>query len=156
MSHQRAGKESQTHILKPGVVMLVDDDPMFRNEMREVLEEEGFDVIALDSANHALRHIQSRPWNWYPWLLITDLVMDGMGGYNLMRRMTELYPNKQIPMIVASRLGAAEDVIEAEMAGASAYLTKPIEPQKMLDTIKRVTSQKPKKDLKLTTTSKLI
>ncbi|MCC6953321.1 MAG: response regulator [Deltaproteobacteria bacterium] len=148
-------KDTHTNILRPGTIILVDDDANFRNEMREILEEEEFDVVAVESANHALRHLQSRPWNWTPWLVITDLVMDGMGGYHLLRRLNELYPNKNIPMIVVSRLGSSEDVLEAEMAGAAAYLTKPVEPQKLLETLRKVTTQK-KKEVKITMSSKLI
>ena len=127
-----------------GTILLVDDDSTFRNDIRDLLDEEGFDVVGLDSANHALRYIQARPWSWLPWLVITDLVMDGMGGYQLMRRLNELFPNKDIPIIVVSRLGTSEDIIEAEMAGASAYLMKPVEPQKLLATVKRVTSKEVK------------
>jgi CheY-like chemotaxis protein len=148
-------RDTKIHMLKPGTILLVDDDQPFRTEIKEILQEENYDAVALESANHAIRYVQAQPWTWYPWLVITDLVMDGMGGYQLMRRMHELYPNKDIPMIVVSRLGSAEDVNEAEMAGATAYLRKPISPEKLLDTIKKVTSKK-KDPTQLKTTSKEI
>ena len=141
MTFSKVMKDTKIHMIKPGTIMLIDDDAVFRNDLREIMEDEDYKVVGLDSANHALRYLQSQSWNWYPWLVITDLVMDGMGGYQLMRRLIELFPNKNIPMIVVSRLGSAEDMIEAEMAGASAYLKKPIEPQKLLATIKRVTTK---------------
>jgi CheY-like chemotaxis protein len=148
-------KDTKIHILKPGTILLIDDDAAFRREIKEVLEEEGYEVSAHDSANHALRYMQSQTWTWHPWLVITDLVMDGMGGYQLLRRLQEIYPNKNIPMIVVSRLGSTEDVLEAEMAGASGYLTKPVEPQKLLNTIQKVTTKKETK-LEIVTDSKLI
>lgn len=121
--------------------MLIDDDPIFRKETRRVLEDEDYQVMTLDSGSHAIRYMQDQAWSWYPWLVITDLVMDGMGGYQLLRRISELYPNKTIPVIVVSRLGSAEDIAEAEIAGAAAYLKKPIQPEKLLATIKKVTTK---------------
>ena len=64
----------------------MDDDPIFRNESKTLLEEEGYEVVALDSGTHAIRYMQNQAWSWYPWLVITDLVMDGMGGHQLLRR----------------------------------------------------------------------
>jgi DNA-binding response OmpR family regulator len=148
-------KSTQLHLLKPGTILVIDDDPAFRNEMRDILEDENYEVQCLESANHALRYIQAQAWSWYPWLIITDLVMDGMGGYQLMRRLNEIYANKNIPIVVVSRLGSAEDKIEAEIAGAAAYLKKPVEPKKLIDTIKKVTT-KTQKQIEITTSSKQI
>lgn len=140
----RTLKDTRTYLLKPGTIIVVDDDPEFRADVRELLTAEGYETICLESGNHALRYMQSRPWNWYPWLLITDLVMDGMGGYQLMRRVSELYPGRTIPMVVVSRLGTSDDVTEAEQAGASVYLRKPLQGEELLASIKKATSKKQK------------
>lgn len=138
----KSSKDTKIHILRPGAILVVDDDPNFRLEIRDLLNDQGFKAICLESANHALRYMQGQPWNWYPWLLITDLVMDGMGGYQLMRRVTELYPNRTIPMIVTSRLGTADDIVEAEQAGASAYIRKPLKTDELLSAINKATTKK--------------
>ncbi len=118
-------------------ILLVDDDPLFTAEMVQILEDEELPVCTFESAAHAIRHMQSRPWSWNPRLIITDIVMDGIGGYQLMRRITELYPTKNIPIIVVSRLYSADYVYEAEVAGASCFLQKPVTSQKLLAAIQK-------------------
>lgn len=124
-----------------GTVIVVDDDPMFREELVAMLQEEGFDVQSFDSGAHAVRYMQDRPWSWVPKLLITDIVMEGVGGYQLMRRMQELYPGKNVPIIVVSRLYSADYVYEAEVAGAASYLQKPVQPQKLIQAIQKAQSK---------------
>ncbi len=136
-------KDTRIHLLKR-TVMIVDDEAEFREEARTVLGGQGFELICLESANHALRYMQNQAWNWYPWLLITDLVMDGMGGYQLMRRVTEIYPNRTVPMIVVSKLGSPDDISEAEQAGASVYLRKPLNGEELMAAIKQATGKKEK------------
>jgi CheY-like chemotaxis protein len=121
-----------------GPVVVVDDDECFREELRGMLDKVGIRAIYQDSGSHCVRFLQNQPWNWYPAIIITDIVMDGMGGYQLMRRIQELYPNKNIPIIVISRLDAGVDVGEAEVAGASAYITKPVEEERLYETIRKV------------------
>lgn len=122
---------------KSGTVIVVDDDPMFREEMVAMLVEEGYEVESFESGAHAVRYMQDRPWSWVPKLLITDIVMEGVGGYQLIRRMGELYPGKSVPIIVVSRLYSADYVYEAEVAGASSYLQKPVQSQKLITAIQR-------------------
>ena len=126
---------------KAGTVIVVDDDPMFREELVTMLEEEGYEVQSFESGAHAVRYMQDRPWSWVPKLLITDIVMEGVGGYQLIRRMGELYPGKNVPIIVVSRLYSADYVYEAEVAGASSYLQKPVQPQKLMQAIAKAQSK---------------
>ena len=126
---------------KSGTVIVVDDDPMFRDELVTMLEEEGYEVQSFESGAHAVRYMQDRPWCWVPKLLITDLVMEGVGGYQLIRRIQELYPGKNVPIIVVSRLYSADYVYEAEVAGAASYLQKPVQPQKLIAAIQKAQSK---------------
>lgn len=127
-----------------GPVMVVDDEEADRKKVYEMLDKAGVKVILQDSGSHAIRFIQNQPWTWCPALIITDIVMDGMGGYQFMRRIQELYPNKNIPIIVISRLDAGVDVGEAEVAGAAAYITKPLEEERLYDTITKVLNKEKK------------
>jgi CheY-like chemotaxis protein len=135
-------KDTRIHLLAPGEIILVDDDPEVRAALRTLLNDNNYKVVCLESAEHAMRYVQSQRLNWYPWLVITDLVMDGMGGYQLLRRIQELYPKRKIPMVVISKLGTADDMAEAEEAGAAAFLKKPLDEDKLLQTIKKVTNKK--------------
>ena len=128
-----------------GTILVVDDDEQFRKEISEYLSENGLSVIGVPTAVHACKFIQSQPWNWYPSMIITDIVMDGMGGYEFIRRIEDMYPKRYIPIIVVSKLNAKIDIIEAESAGASGYVTKPTQPEKILKAISQVTENKKKK-----------
>ena len=121
-----------------GPIVVVDDDEAYRLQVKDMLEKKGYQVVLQDSGSHALRYLQNQPWNWFPALVITDIVMDGMGGFQLIRRIQELYTKKDVPVIVISRLDAGVDVGEAEVAGAAAYLTKPIEEERLFETLERV------------------
>lgn len=127
-----------------GPIVAVDDDEAYRNELKAILDRHEIPNIFQESATHAVRFLQNQPWNWKPGLIITDIVMDGMGGYQLIRRIQELYPNRSIPIIVISRLTAGVDVGEAEVAGAAAYLTKPLNEEKLMQILERVMTNEKK------------
>ncbi len=110
-----------------GPVLIIDDHKEFRTTLKEFLEEKGMRTIVLNSALHATKFIQNQPWNWYPSLIFTDIVMDGMGGYQFIRGLEELYPRKYIPVVVISKLNTTIDIGEAEAAGAAGYITKPLD-----------------------------
>ena len=83
-----------------GPVLAIDDDAEYRKELEEILTRHNLPSVFQETANHTLRYLQSQPWNWKPGVIITDIVMDGMGGYQLIRRIQELYPKSTIPIIV--------------------------------------------------------
>lgn len=144
-------QEEQQDLEVGGPIMIIDDDDAFREDLKRMLENNRIEVISQSSAAHALRFIMNQSWNWYPAIVITDIVMDGMGGYQLIRRIQELYPNRNIPIIVISRLEASADVNEAEVAGAAAYLIKPVEEKLLLETIRKVLAREKKGMLVFTT-----
>ena len=123
---------------KVGPIIIIDDDQSFRLIVHDFLKKQGLTVIQCESANHALKYISRQPWNWHPWLVITDLVMNGMGGFQLLRRLNEVYPQGNIPFVVISRLTGAEDISEAELAGAAAYLSKPFKKERLLSLMARI------------------
>jgi CheY-like chemotaxis protein len=151
----RPAKDTSIHLLKPGMVVLVDGNIDERTATKKILVDSGLEVEAFESANSAVRYMQAQAWTWYPWLVITELVIPGMGGFQLMRRVRELYSNKDIPMIVLTHLRSPEDMIEADLAGASSYLVKPYTKDKLFEIIKKVTTKK-KETIEITTHHKSI
>ncbi len=130
-----------------GPVLVVDDDEHYREQLRSVLENKGIQVSVHESGAHAIRYMQQQPWSWFPSLIYTDLVMDGMGGYQFIRRVQENYPSRSIPIIVVSRLRSSLDVNEAEAAGAAAYLIKPITTEHIYQSLKAAFQNEKKKML---------
>ena len=117
---------------KTSKIVVIDDDTSFLEEMRGHLENNGYSVSTFETAQHAFRFMKSQPWSWIPKLVITDVVMDGIGGYQVVRRVEELYPGRKIPTVVVSKLTSMDYSYEAEAAGAAAFLTKPISEEKIL------------------------
>ncbi len=136
MTNEALAKEIGKYV--NGAVLVVDDDESFRVELDGLLRGYGLATILLDSGSHCIKFVQNQPWNWSPALLVTDIVMDGMGGYQLMRLMQEQYPNKNIPIIVISRLTTMLDIAEAETAGATAYIKKPLKEKALKEALVKI------------------
>lgn len=114
-------------------ILIVDDEELFRLNIRALLEDLGYDVIEAADGRQGLAAVESS----LPNLVLSDLRMPEMDGLSLITAMHEKYP--EIPVIVISGAGTVRDAIEAVRRGASDYITKPIEDMDGLDLkIKRV------------------
>lgn len=100
-------------------VLLIDDDASLREVVAFALREHGHQVDAHGSGESALASIDS----FRPDVVITDLKMPGMGGMEVLRRVTEADPT--IPVIMLTAFGSITDAVEAMRRGAYDYLTKP-------------------------------
>jgi NarL family two-component system response regulator LiaR len=99
-------------------ILLVDDHELFRVGLRELLEEEGFEVADAASGEAALRHCRA----FRPDVVVMDMNMPGMSGIEATRRLLEAQPAAAVLMLTV----AADDerVLEAIRAGATGYLLK--------------------------------
>jgi len=112
------------------VIMLVDDDPTSLELIRNILEKAGFQVVANKTAEEA----------WGKWtpdvvpnVLVTDVLMEGMGGLGLLK---EIKKNKEIertPILVISERRNMDATFMA--LGADAFLPKPIDTKKFIDLV---------------------
>lgn len=114
-------------------VLIVDDDNDVLNLLETWLTTEKFDVKRASSGLEALNLVGI----YNPDLVITDLYMEGMDGMALL---TELHnDNPLLPVIMLSGQAQIPDAIKAMHLGTSAFLTKPINQNEFLETVKRVT-----------------
>lgn len=100
-------------------VLLVDDDRGVLFTLGEILEDAGYEVIRAHSGGEALPSLERAD------VLITDLVMPGMTGLELLARSRELRPS--LPVILVTAQGSERIAVQAMKAGAYDYLTKPFE-----------------------------
>jgi two-component system OmpR family response regulator len=100
-------------------VLIVDDELPVRLTVRELLRRAGYDAVAVASSEEALELVQAQPVD----LILVDLVMPGIGGIELMRRLQEVAPDTVV--IVLTARGSMETAIEALRLGAHDYLAKP-------------------------------
>ncbi len=107
-----------------GNVLVVDDNSLNRTLLAAGLEEEGYAVAAASNGRQALDMLQSQAFD----VLLLDLIMPEMDGYQVLAE-TRSHPElRHIPVIVISALGELDSVIRCIEMGATDYLTKPFDP----------------------------
>jgi len=118
-----------------GDVLVIDDEANVRDGIKRALLKKGIQVHELESVAHTLRFVERQRWNWSPVAVIADLVMPGASGYEVVRQLSTKYRDKKIPIVVISRYCTSDDVVEAEMAGAHAFVLKPFKPSRLLEAL---------------------
>jgi DNA-binding response OmpR family regulator len=112
-------------------VLLVDDDPTLLSVLSRRVSRAGYDVRTASSGPDALRELDG----WWPALLIVDLMMPGMDGLELCRRVKQL---ADLPIIVLSAVEDSEAKVNALELYAEDYVTKPFDPDELVARIQRV------------------
>jgi serine/threonine-protein kinase len=105
----------------PGRVLLVEDQPELLEVMAERLQEAGFSVHTASDGREALARIHARE----PEVVVADVEMPGMNGYELCRR-ARAAARGEIPFLFCSGLGASGARVEGLQAGADDYIVKPV------------------------------
>src|SRR5688500_17438207 len=107
-------------------ILVVEDDEAMRDLLAEELEDAGFDVEAAGGAAAGLERARARRFD----LVITDLRMPEMDGFDLIRGVVALPEAPHLVMITA--FGSIETAIRAVKLGAYDYITKPFEIEELL------------------------
>jgi len=106
----------------PSVVLVVDDNAPTRLAVRQVLEDDGHQVVEATTGEEAIEACA----RLQPDLVLLDLVMPGIGGVETLRRLRALPDGAHTPVLVITALDDPQSVQEAFGAGAIDYVTKPI------------------------------
>lgn len=112
-------------------ILIVDDSPTERHYLSEILVKGGFDVITSDSGEDAL--IKAKTLQ--PDLIMMDLVMPGMNGFQATRAITRDEATKNIPVLICTTKGQETDRIWGLRQGARDYMVKPIQSEALLKKI---------------------
>ena len=113
-------------------ILLVEDDRELRLLLREVLEDAGYDVAVYPTGETAVQALtQGVPAD----LVITDLIMPGMRGHELLRAVRSLRP--ELNVVVMTAFGSIDSAIELVKAGAYDYVPKPFANEAMLLVVER-------------------
>jgi DNA-binding NtrC family response regulator len=115
-----------------GRVLIVDDDPAQLRLLRTVLEADGWEVSQADSGDAAIMRIEAGPESD---VIITDLMMPGMDGLDLLNRVHERWP--EIPVLILTAHGSVDSAVALLRAGAYDYLTKPPKLDELRITVRR-------------------
>ncbi len=114
-----------------GKILLVDDDPGLLRLLSIRLRAEEYEVEAVESAAKALGVLH----RFHPDLVITDLKMDKMDGIGLLKELQSRAPGLRVVIITAH--GTIPDAVTATQGGAFGFLTKPIDKDELLETVRR-------------------
>ena len=123
-------------------ILLVDDDNKIRNLLKDFLTENSFLISTAADAMEALEKLNSLSFD----LIIIDIMMPGMDGYELTKKIRE---TTLVPLIHLTAMGKTENIIHGLEIGADDYISKPFEPKELLLRIKNIlnkTSKKPNKE----------
>jgi DNA-binding response OmpR family regulator len=108
---------------KTASILVVDDAPASSEVLVEMLSKEGFDVRVAQDGERAIEDAQRAP----PSLVLLDVSMPGLDGFETCRRLRSIPPLLQIPVIFMTTLTDAHDKVRAFEAGADDYILKPFE-----------------------------
>ncbi len=115
-----------------GLILIVDDIPTNLDVLSRTLSSVGYDVAIATSGERALKQLKRR----LPDLILLDIKMPGMDGYELCEKLkTDPYPSK-VPIIFMTALSEAENKVKGFELGAVDYITKPFQEQEVLARIK--------------------
>lgn len=109
-------------------ILVVDDDPDTRDLLRFMLEDEGAIVTVAPNAKEALSILERQ----FPTLLVSDVAMPEMDGFELIGRVRELPKGEALPAIALTAYAREEDRQQALSSGFNDYLTKPIDPLELI------------------------
>lgn len=103
-------------------IMIIDDEPENLNVLGEILRQNNWNVRAFPSGSMALAAAREEP----PDVVLLDILMQGMDGYDVCRLFKADDALRAIPIIFVSALSAAQDIAEGLRCGGVDYITKPI------------------------------
>ncbi|MCX8145173.1 MAG: response regulator transcription factor [Azovibrio sp.] len=112
-------------------ILVVDDSPTERFFVTDLLTKNGYQVITAENGEEGIAKAKAE----MPDLVIMDVVMPGLNGYQATRTLTRDEATKNIPVIVCTSKGQETDKIWGLRQGAMDYLVKPVNPEELLQKI---------------------
>lgn len=118
-------------------LLIVDDEPNLLRAVAACLKAEGYEISTARSGREALLQLAEA----VPDLLVSDIRMPGMDGYQLARQLRGSPRTALVPIVFLTAKDETTDRIEGFRAGVDAYLTKPFEPEELIAVVKGILSR---------------
>jgi twitching motility two-component system response regulator PilH len=112
-------------------VLLVEDSLVDTEKLTSFLEKKGFAVLGVRSGEEAQLRLKSQKPN----LILLDVILPGLSGFELCRKLKANPETQKIPVIICSTKNKEVDKTWGKMSGADAYLTKPVDESTLLETV---------------------
>lgn len=104
-------------------ILAVDDSPVNLKVLANILPEDRYEVEFVTNGKEALQLINSKEWD----LIISDVMMPTMSGYELTRSIRKEYSVSELPVLLLTARSSKEDIYTGFLAGANDYVTKPVD-----------------------------
>jgi excisionase family DNA binding protein len=118
----------------PRTILIVDDDPRLREFVRVNLEMEGYVVREAANAEEGLAALEEES----PDLILLDVMMPKMDGWEMLQRVQERHGVGAIPVIMFSGKVDEKDLAGAQQRGAQGFIGKPFNPQQLIESTKQL------------------
>lgn len=115
----------------PFTILVIEDDVFMLDAIRIILEDEGYKILTAENGLVALEILKNNP---HPDLILLDMIMPKMDGWDFARAYKEAY-KKRCPIVVIT--GAADAAQRARDVEAVAWMSKPYEIQEIIDMVGR-------------------
>ena len=104
-------------------ILIVDDEEQIRKLLESSLQRRGYEVVVAADGIEALRQIRAK----MPSLIVTDVNMPNMNGFELTRRLRADHRTARVPIVMLSARKQADDILTGYAEGADEYIAKPVE-----------------------------
>ncbi len=115
-------------------ILAVDDSVSIRQMVGHTLRDAGYDVETANDGRDALSKITGTKFD----VVISDVNMPNMGGFELVKALREKPQYKFVPILMLTTETSADKKMQGKSAGATGWLVKPFNPETLLKTLKRV------------------
>jgi len=122
--------------MSKGHILIVDDEPLTRKSLYEILRFAGYSAAIAADAEEGLAMLDTEK----PDVVISDFKLPGLNGVEFLRKAKETYPD--IAFVLVTAFGSIENAVDAMKEGAFDYITKPILDNEIKIVIKRILKQK--------------
>jgi twitching motility two-component system response regulator PilH len=113
------------------LILIADDSPTEIYVLQKILEKHGHDILTAEDGEQAIEVTNSQK----PDLILMDVVMPGLNGFQATRKITKQPETKDIPVIIVSSKNQETDKLWGLRQGARGYLGKPVEENELIELI---------------------
>ncbi len=120
---------------KTKTVLTVDDSRTMRDMLKLALTQAGYEVVQAEDGVHGLEVLAANP---PPDVIVTDINMPRMDGFGFIEGVRRDERHRAVPILVLTTESDMEKKMRARQAGATGWIVKPFNPEKLVDAIRRV------------------
>src|SRR5262249_27255746 len=118
-----------------GSLLVIDDESEIRESLEALLSGEGFSVELAPAAEPGLRLLEKKPFD----LVLLDVALPDQSGLQVLRQIRAT--NRSLPVVMITAFGSVESAVEAMRSGASSYITKPWDNERLLAEVRALVGQ---------------